>query len=72
MTAFLLKNEPTSLLYAARLIPREGGAKVKASVNSAIKSYTQDPKPGELVMTRVNFVEIQKEARTRKLCNTLG
>jgi hypothetical protein len=45
---------------------------VKASVKSAILEDAQDPKPSELAMTRVNFGEIQKEARTREPCNTLG
>ena|GEM_PF-4720407 len=35
VTAFLLKNEPTSVLYVAWLIPRGGGATVKASLNRA-------------------------------------
>jgi hypothetical protein len=46
---------------------------VKASVNSAnLKSYALDPKPGELAMSRVKFVERQMEARTLLPCNTLG
>ena len=31
-----------------------------------------DPKPGELTMCRVNFLEIKREARTRDRCNDLG
>ena len=77
MTACLLKNEPTSL--CTRLVkPFWGGAEAKASVNSATgslvfpKSFAQDPKSGELAMSRVKFVETQMEARTGWPCNTIG
>ena len=31
-----------------------------------------DPKPSDLTMSRVNFGEIQREARTRLGCNPVG
>ena len=36
------------------------------------KRFGQDPKPGELLMTRVNPAEVRGEARTHTLCKTLG
>ena len=57
VTAFLLKNEPTSMLYVAWLIPCGGGAEVKASLNRAFWWRIHDPKPGELAMTRMKFSE---------------
>ena len=45
--------------------PIRGGGLGKPSMNSANISYALDPKPGELAMSRVKFVEIQMEARTR-------
>ena len=67
-----MKNEPTSLLYVAWLTPLAEVAEVKASLNRANMSRIQDPKPGELAMTRVKAVEIQLEARTHSPCNTRG
>jgi hypothetical protein len=36
------------------------------------RGLADDPKPGELAMTRVNPDENQEEARTRGSCNILG
>ncbi len=36
------------------------------------KGLADDPKPGELAMTRVSPTEMWEEARTRRLCNILG
>ena len=42
VTAFLLKNEPTSVLYVAWLSPCGGEAGVKASLNRALLvAYTR-------------------------------
>ena len=41
VTAFLLKNEPTSVLYVAWLTPCAGEATVKASLNRALVAYTR-------------------------------
>ena len=41
VTPFLLKNEPTSVLYVARLSPRGDEATVKASLNRAFVAYTR-------------------------------
>ncbi len=52
-------------MYVAWLSPSLDGAVGKPSVNSATFSYhTLDPKPDELAMSRVNFAERRKEART--------
>ena len=40
VTAFLLKNEPTSMIYVAWLTPCAGEAAVKASLNRALVAYT--------------------------------
>ena len=48
------------------------GGVEKSSVNSAFKVIFSDPKPGELIMARVNPREIEGEARTREPFNTLG
>jgi hypothetical protein len=72
ITPFLLKNEPTSVLCAAWLIPRGGGARVKASLNRAIWWHIHDPKPGELAMNRMKLREIEVEVRTHEPCNTRG
>ena len=37
---------------------------MKASPNWAIKQIAVDPKPSELTMSRVNFSERRREART--------
>ena len=51
-TACLLKNEPASLRYVARLT-RRGEAVAKASPNRAPESHDQDPKPSDLPMARL-------------------
>lgn len=55
VTAFLLKNEPTSVLHVARLSPCGDEATVKASLNRAFWWHAHDPKPGELAMTRMKL-----------------
>ena len=50
--ACLLKNEPASYFYHARLNRRDG-AVVKASLNRAIKYNEVDPKPDDLSMSRL-------------------
>ena len=57
VTAFLLKNEPTSVLCVAWLSPRGDEAAVKASLNRAFWWHTHNPKPGELAMTRMKVIE---------------
>ena len=44
----------------------------KPSVNSANMLYVKDPKPDELTMSRVKFVETQMEARTDTSFNSFG
>ena len=44
VTACLLKNEPTSLFYVAKLNSDWSGAKVKARVNSPFPSILQEQK----------------------------
>ena len=44
----------------------------KPSVNSANLETMEDPKPGDLPMSRVNPVEIREKARTDVCCNKLG
>ena len=72
MTACLLHNEPTSLLSVARLRQYLAGAGAKASLNRAIQSLAQDPKPGELTMGRVKGAERRLEARTITCHKKLG
>ena len=70
--ACLLKNEPTSFFIFLFKSFRDESI-VKASVKSAIKKEDEeDPKPSELAMARMNFVEIRREVRTQEPCNTLG
>ena len=59
-------------MHAAWLSAVERGAIGKPSVNSAICSMHIDPKPDELAMSRVKFVERRMEARTGGLFNTFG
>ena len=60
-----------SLVLLSKRLWREDT--VKASVNSAKNlARERDPKPSELAIDRVNFVEGRGEARTREPCNTLG
>ena len=57
-TACLLKNEPTS--YTVQQAKRNKAVEpiAKASVNSAkLMLYGIDPKPDELPMSRVKFIE---------------
>ena len=42
------------------------------SEQGAILSYTIDPKPGDLPMGRLKFLERGMEDRTNKPCNTFG
>jgi hypothetical protein len=72
VTAFLLKNEPTSVLYVAWLSSCGNEATVKASLNRAIWWRIHDPKPGELAMTRMKFRESGMEVRTHEPCDTRG
>jgi hypothetical protein len=44
------------------------GAIVKASLNRAILCHTLDPKPGELPMDRLKFIERWMEGRTHACC----
>ena len=48
------------------------GAKAKASPNRAISSLGQDPKPGELSMSRMKSRESGMEVRTIMYRKTLG
>ncbi len=72
VTAFLLKNEPTSDSDVARLSSCGNEATVKASPNRANWWRIHDPKPGDLTMTRMKVVERQLEVRTHEPCNTRG
>ena len=70
--AFLLKNEPTSVLYVAWLSPCADAAEVKASLNRAFWWRIHDPKPGDLAMCRMKFRESGMEVRTHEPCDTRG
>ena len=72
MTSFLLHNEPTTLFSVAWLRQFLAGAGAKASPNRALMSLGQDPKPGELSMSRVKVSERMLEARTIAYRKTLG
>ncbi len=57
--------------------PVSGEGIAKASLKWAYsrfggKGLADDPKPGELAMTRVNPDESREEAQTRRSCNSLG
>ena len=57
-TACLLKNEPTSYTVWQAKWNKAMELIAKASVNSAkYMSYSIDPKPDELPMSRVKFIE---------------
>ena len=71
-TACLLKNELASYCYLFMLKGFSPGGAAKASLNRATIEIAIDPKPGELPMCRVKFVERQMEARTVEPFKTLG
>ncbi len=81
VTVFLLHNEPTTLFSVAwlrqqqpepeRKRVRNGRLPTVASCEGGL-SQGQDPKPGELSMSRVKVAERRLEARTITYRKTLG
>ena len=68
----LFAERANEYIYVAMSKPLYGEGAGKPSLNRAIMQREYDPKPSELAMTRVKFVEGRMEARTRVSFNSLG